>query len=185
MADNKRTAQELADECKALRRRFGKATIEACLKQSSSNIKELIAAEAAIDEFMARLAAQAARVGGMLVTRITCAYEQGVGHALRHELSNPYNPGTLEHEAWDHGREYGRRHQPGPPAPAQAEQSEDGRDAARYRLMRAHGRCESKHGAGFVIGDTFKAKVSFRYWVSDSELDAILDAVIAAKEQQS
>lgn len=46
-----------------------------------------------------------------LVLRITTAYEQGFGHAMRAELSNPYAGGTLEAEAWDHGREVGARKQ--------------------------------------------------------------------------
>ena len=44
-----------------------------------------------------------------LVLRITVAYEQGVGHARRTELSNPYAQGTPEYEAWDMGREFGLR----------------------------------------------------------------------------
>ena len=43
-----------------------------------------------------------------LVLRITTAYEQGVGHARRTELSNPYGKGTPEYEAWDMGREFGK-----------------------------------------------------------------------------
>lgn len=43
----------------------------------------------------------------MVVTRITCAYEQGYGHAHRAEISNPYEPGTHEAEAWNQGREIG------------------------------------------------------------------------------
>lgn len=46
-----------------------------------------------------------------LVLRITTAYEQGFGHALRTELDNPYQEGTLEAEAWDTGREVGKRKQ--------------------------------------------------------------------------
>lgn len=50
----------------------------------------------------------------MLVVRITTAYEQGVGHALRDELSNPYEEGSQEAEAWNEGREFGReRYGPG------------------------------------------------------------------------
>ena len=44
-----------------------------------------------------------------LVLRITTAYEQGVGHARRTELSNPYGEGTPDYEAWDMGREFGLR----------------------------------------------------------------------------
>lgn len=54
------------------------------------------------------LALQAlAPAGEDLVLRITTAYEQGFGQALRTELSNPYVAGTPEAEAWDHGREVG------------------------------------------------------------------------------
>lgn len=52
-----------------------------------------------------------------LVLRITTAYEQGFGHALRTELSNPYQEGTLEAEAWDNGREVGKRKQVEPTDP--------------------------------------------------------------------
>lgn len=48
-----------------------------------------------------------------LVLRITTAYEQGFGQALRSELSNPYVEGTVEREAWDTGREEGAKRQPG------------------------------------------------------------------------
>lgn len=44
-----------------------------------------------------------------VVLRITTAYEQGFGHALRSELINPYAPGTQEREAWDHGQKVGAR----------------------------------------------------------------------------
>lgn len=42
------------------------------------------------------------------IVEITCAYEQGYGHALRVELSNPYLPGSDGHLAWDEGRRIGR-----------------------------------------------------------------------------
>lgn len=42
-----------------------------------------------------------------LVLRICTAYEQGVGHARRDELENPYVPGSPEFEAWFIGREWG------------------------------------------------------------------------------
>lgn len=42
------------------------------------------------------------------IMMITCAYEQGYGHALRVELNNPYLPGSDEHVAWDEGRRIGR-----------------------------------------------------------------------------
>ena len=45
------------------------------------------------------------------VLKITTAYEQGVGHALRSELSNPYTVNTPEHTAWNIGREYGKQQQ--------------------------------------------------------------------------
>lgn len=45
------------------------------------------------------------------VREITTAYEQGVGHALRSELSNPYKMNTPEHTAWNIGREYGKQQQ--------------------------------------------------------------------------
>lgn len=44
-----------------------------------------------------------------LVKRITIAYEQGVGHALRTELSNPYSVDPMERDAWDRGRKEGQR----------------------------------------------------------------------------
>lgn len=44
-----------------------------------------------------------------LILRITVAYEQGVGHARRTELSNPYGEGTIEYRAWNMGREFGLR----------------------------------------------------------------------------
>jgi hypothetical protein len=42
-----------------------------------------------------------------LVLRICTAYEQGVGHAQRADLDNPYVPCTPEAEAWWLGREQG------------------------------------------------------------------------------
>lgn len=50
------------------------------------------------------------------VVAITTAYEQGFGHARRDELSNPYKSGTPEAEAWDIGREEGKRKPPEQPA---------------------------------------------------------------------
>lgn len=46
--------------------------------------------------------------GDFLVQRICTAYEQGVGHALRNELSNPHKECSLEAEAWDLGRQQGQ-----------------------------------------------------------------------------
>ena len=47
-----------------------------------------------------------------MVVRTTVAYEQGVGHARRSELSNPYGEGTPEYEAWNCGREFAREKLP-------------------------------------------------------------------------
>lgn len=44
-----------------------------------------------------------------LVLQITTAYEQGFGHAFRDTLNNPYSTGSHEAEAWDRGREEGRK----------------------------------------------------------------------------
>lgn len=44
-----------------------------------------------------------------LVLCICTAYEQGVGHVIRAELSNPYPECSLEAEAWDLGRQEGQR----------------------------------------------------------------------------
>ncbi len=44
----------------------------------------------------------------MKILEITTAYEQGYGHAMRVELSNPYLPGSDGHRAWDEGRRIGR-----------------------------------------------------------------------------
>ena len=46
---------------------------------------------------------------------ITTAYEQGVGHANRPELSNPYTGGDGRARlAWDLGREFGKKRAPSP-----------------------------------------------------------------------
>lgn len=70
------------------------------------------------EEFSARLD-QAAReradelekamADSSLVLRITTAYEQGFGQHDRAELSNPYNPGQPESEAWNIGVQFGKR----------------------------------------------------------------------------
>lgn len=44
-----------------------------------------------------------------LVRRITTAYEQGVGQGQRTDVVNPYKPSSLEYQAWNNGREVGRR----------------------------------------------------------------------------
>jgi len=44
-----------------------------------------------------------------VVLSITTAYEQGIGHALRTELRNPYAEGSCEWDAWAMGREVGAR----------------------------------------------------------------------------
>lgn len=44
-----------------------------------------------------------------LVLRVTTAYKQGYQHALRHELSNPYEPNTIDADAWDRGRSQGQQ----------------------------------------------------------------------------
>ena len=43
------------------------------------------------------------------VHSITTAYEQGFGHALRDDLTNPYTPGSGCSLAWDIGRKSGAR----------------------------------------------------------------------------
>lgn len=50
-------------------------------------------------------------------------------------------------------------------------------DAARYRVLRARGRCDSKHGAGVVVGDRLEATVAFRYWCTPEQLDSALDSL--------
>jgi hypothetical protein len=57
---------------------------------------------------------------------------------------------------------------------------QDRADALRYRLLRERGRCDSKRGAGMVLGGVLKADVAFRYWLTAEALDAALDAAIAA-----
>lgn len=70
-----------------------------------------------------------------LVLRITTAYEQGFGHATRSELSNPYATGTVESQAWAHGREVGKRKAAGQPKHYECShptcRCEDGCDADR------------------------------------------------------
>lgn len=81
-----------------------------------------------------------------LVLRITTAYEQGFGHALRSELSNPYSAGSVEAEAWDHGREVGRRRHV--PADTEAQVRENCAVAAWNHFMdvcKSHGLAPADH----------------------------------------
>jgi hypothetical protein len=56
-------------------------------------------------------------------------------------------------------------------------------DAARYRHLREHGRCDSKHGHGLVLGGRDKASMAFRYWGTPEELDRSVDADMAVRSQ--
>lgn len=62
------------------------------------------------------------------VHAITTAYEQGVGHALRNELTNPYTPGSDCSLAWDIGRKTGARIQSARAVAQQLQQATDTRE---------------------------------------------------------
>lgn len=52
-------------------------------------------------------------------------------------------------------------------------------DALRFRHLLDNGRCDSKHGSGFTVGDQQKAVVTFRYWCEPDEAIKAIDAARA------
>lgn len=75
------------------------------------------------------------RYDDLSIHGIVTAYEQGIGHAFRDELSNPYREDSDEYAAWDKGRAFGRERGIGAPKP-EAEQR-----PGYQALMRAVDKC--------------------------------------------
>lgn len=53
-------------------------------------------------------------------------------------------------------------------------------DAKRYRWLKDNGKAPEM---GISIGDIYKAKVAFRYWIPQAELDSVIDAAIINQER--
>jgi hypothetical protein len=62
-----------------------------------------------LDSLEALLPTEPDPFGDFDVLMVTTAYEQGVGHAFRDELANPYPEGSRACTAWDYGREHGKK----------------------------------------------------------------------------